>query len=285
MTGDVQVGVCVLPEHPLRETARAFAHVEELGFDHGWTYDHLVWRGLPDAPWHSTTVTLAGAALATSTLPLGTWVSSPNFRHPVTWARDLVSLQELSGGRLLCGVGSGGSPDAELLGDDLDVRGRTRRFHEFVRVLRRALDEPTLDHEGDHYTVRGYRNVAAAGVARVPLLVAASGPRGVRLAAEVGDGWITQGAGGHDLDAWWRHNRDLAEQYADAGGTGRRLLSLDTAPTFSLASAEFFRDQVGRAGEAGFTDVVTHWPRPSDPYAGALATLEAVAPGGQPTPR
>jgi hypothetical protein len=55
------------------------------------------------------------------------------------------------------------------------------------------------------------------------------------------------------------------------------VLSLDAAPVFSLSSAGFFADAVGRAGELGFTDVVTHWPRESSWYAGSEAVVEQVA--------
>jgi alkanesulfonate monooxygenase SsuD/methylene tetrahydromethanopterin reductase-like flavin-dependent oxidoreductase (luciferase family) len=60
---------------------------EELGFDHAWTYDHLVWAGLPDSPWYGTTPTLAAAAMVTVDDPVGTLVTSPNYRHPVTFMR------------------------------------------------------------------------------------------------------------------------------------------------------------------------------------------------------
>lgn len=274
----MRIGVVVLPDESLAEQARRYARIEELGFAYAWTYDHLVWGGLPDAPWHSTTVALAVAAQATHRVEVGTWMSSPNFRHPAPWARDLVSLQELSGGRLVCGVGSGGVPDAGLLReDDPAMAERTADFHEFTRVLRRARDEPTLDHAGDAYRIRGLRNELVRTTPRVPLVVAANGPRGVRLAADVGDGWATAGRPGAPLEQWWGVVADLARQYADAGGRGRRMLSLDSAPRFSLETAAFFADQVGRAEALGFTDVVVHWPRGSDPYRESVAALEEVA--------
>ena len=64
----------------------------------------------------------------------------------------------------------------------------------------------------------------------------------------------------------------------DAGrGPVDRYLSLDSSPHFSLESAELYAEMAGRAAELGFTDVVTHWPRPDGPYAGDVAVLEAVA--------
>jgi hypothetical protein len=53
---------------------------------------------------------------------------------------------------------------------------------------------------------------------------------------------------------------------------------LDSAPVFSLSSASFFEDQLGRARELGFTDAITHWPRPGSWYAGDESVLDEVAP-------
>ncbi|OYO16371.1 LLM class flavin-dependent oxidoreductase [Enemella evansiae] len=275
----MRVGVCILPEYAWVEAAPRWRAVEELGFDHGWTYDHLVWSGLPDAPWHSTVVTLTAAATVTDRIPLGTWVASPNFRHPVPFARDLVSLTDVAGpGRVICAIGSGGDTDAELLGEQLSRGERTRRFGEFVGLLRRALVEDPLNYSGPRYTVHGYRNLAGAAAEPPRVVVAATGPRGMRLAIEQGDGWATTGIGGDDNEAWWQGVRQLTEALAEAGGRSLdRYLSIDAGPEFSLQSKEFCLDQLGRAAELGFTDVVLHWPRPTDPYRGSEQVLEAVA--------
>ena len=117
---------------------------------------------------------------------------------------------------------------------------------------------------------------------RVPLLIAANGPRSIRLAATLGDGWITYGGRGETLDEWFAHVAELVGRFDDAvDAVGRgpldRVLSLDSSPRFSLESVELYAEMAGRARELGFTDVVTHWPRPDGPYAGDLAVLEAVA--------
>ncbi|MDQ5839764.1 MAG: LLM class flavin-dependent oxidoreductase, partial [Chloroflexota bacterium] len=56
-----------------------------------------------------------------------------------------------------------------------------------------------------------------------------------------------------------------------------RHLNLDSSPQFALSSVGAFEEMVGRAGELGFTDVITHWPRPDGPYAGDVSVLETVA--------
>lgn len=275
-------GITILPEGPWRELAPRWVAAEEMGFDHAWTYDHLVWGGLPDHEWHAAVPTLAAAAGVTSTIGLGTFVASPNYRHPYTFARDVLTLDDLSGGRFLCGLGTGGDLDSGLLGEHLPLRERVDRFHEFVPLLDRLLREDHVEHEGTWYTTRDARTLPGPVRHRVPLLVAANGPRSVRLAATLADGWITYGGKGETLDAWFDHVAGLVDRFetaaAETGRTGlRRLLSLDSSPRFSLGSAELYAEMAGRAAALGFTDVVTHWPRADGPYAGDVRVLEEVA--------
>ena len=275
-------GVVLLTDEPWRQTAPRWRAVEEMGFDHAWTYDHLVWGGLPDSPWRSAMPTLAAAAGVTGRIGLGTFVSSPNQNHPYTYARDVITLDDLTDGRFLCGVGTGGDLDARLLGSDLALRQRVDRFHEFVPLLDRLLREDHVDHDGDWFTTRDARTLPGPVRHRVPLLVAANGPRGLRLAAGHGDGWVTYGGKGDTLDAWFAHVAGLVERFDEAldeAGRGpiARYLSLDSSPRFSLGSAGLYAEMTGRAAALGFTDVVSHWPRVEGLYAGDPAVLEEVA--------
>ena len=117
---------------------------------------------------------------------------------------------------------------------------------------------------------------------RPPFVIAANGPRALRLAAARGQGWVTYGKGGDTLEAWWTGVRELGERLdAAEAAAGRavpldRYLSLDGSPQFSLESVGVFEDMVGRAAELGFSDVVTHWPRESEPYAGTEEVLFEV---------
>jgi alkanesulfonate monooxygenase SsuD/methylene tetrahydromethanopterin reductase-like flavin-dependent oxidoreductase (luciferase family) len=120
---------------------------------------------------------------------------------------------------------------------------------------------------------------------RPPLVVAANGPRTMRLAARHGDGWVTTGAQAVDsAEQWWRSVAAASTAFdaalADAGRGADdvdRYLDLDSSPTYSMSSADAFADAVGRARELGFTDVVAHWPRASSWYAGDEKVLETVA--------
>ena len=280
----MRFGITILPEHRWSVAEPLWQRAEEYGFDHAWTYDHLVWAGLQDSPWFGALPTLTAAAMATSTIRLGTFVSSPNYRHPYVFLRDLLALEDISGGRLICGLGTGGDLDAGILGEERPLKERVDRFHEFVEVLDRLFREDHVSHEGSHYQALDARTLPGPlQEPRVPFVIAANGPRSLRLAAAQGQGWVTFGKGGETLEDWWTGIAELSAKLDEAEAAAARAtpldryLSLDGAPRFSLESADLFTEMVGRADELGFTDAVTHWPRAEGVYGGSEAVLEDVA--------
>ncbi|MGV9712821.1 LLM class flavin-dependent oxidoreductase [Gordonia sp. NPDC003424] len=278
----MRYGICILPDQSWRRSRPLWQRAEEMGFQHAWTFDHLVWGGLPDSQWFSCIPTLTAAAGVTTTIQLGAFVISPNFRHPASLAREIQTLVDISGDRLLVGLGVGGSPDDGILGQPvLTVRERVDRFQEFTRLLDRTLSDDHVDFDGDYYRTRNMRLVGGSVRSRVPLLVAGNGPRSVRFAARTGDGWVTTGVpSSPTVDEWFggiaRNVAIVDDVCAAEGRRVDRYLNIDAGPRNSLESVELFDDLVGRAEELGFTDVITHWPRDSEPYRASLNVLEAV---------
>ncbi|MGO1316462.1 MAG: LLM class flavin-dependent oxidoreductase [Cellulomonadaceae bacterium] len=287
----MRIGICILPQLRWTEAEGVWRRAEAYGFDHAWTYDHLSWRTLVDEPWFGTVPTLTAAALVTERIQLGTLVASPNFRHPVPFAKDVMTLDDMSAGRLLLGVGAGGLGfDAGVLGQpELTPRERVARLDEFLELLDRLLTSPVTDHDGAFYRAVGARMLPGPRGARPPLLVAANGPRALDVAVTRGEGWVTTGMeDATSEDDWWRGlgvlSRRLDAALERAGRTAAiidhelfpRYLSLD-AEVFSLESATRFSAMVHRAREAGFTDVIAHWPRRDGIYAGDEAVLDEVA--------
>lgn len=292
----MRFGLVILPQFDWPDASRRWRAAEEYGFDHAWTYDHLSWRSLAGEPWQATVPTLTAAAMVTSTIRLGTFVASPNFRHPVPFAKEVATVDQISGGRLVLGVGSGGTGfDAFVLGQqELTPLARFERFAEFTRALDRLLrfEEQAgdgaaagIDFEGEWYRAVGARMVGApAQSPRTPLWLAANGRRGLALTAGLAEGWITTGTEGLEPEAWWRRVGELARGLdaacEDAGRdpqTLARALSIDSSGRDALASVGAFEDAVGRAAELGFTDVIAHWPRESGVHAGDEAVLDEVA--------
>jgi alkanesulfonate monooxygenase SsuD/methylene tetrahydromethanopterin reductase-like flavin-dependent oxidoreductase (luciferase family) len=287
--GTMRVGIVILPDQRWSVASSRWSRAEAYGFAHAWTYDHIGWRDLVNGPWFDAVPTLTAASLVTSRIRLGTMVASPNFRHPAHFAREVTALDDISGGRLLLGVGAGGIAgyDTIVLGrGPLAPRVQVDRFAEFLDVLDAILRGDPVTRHGAHYTVTDARGTpGCVQVPRVPFVVAASGPRSMRLAARHGAGWVTTGAAADGVDGWWRAVAEASRRFDDAlDATGRdrstidRYLMLDpVCPVFSLSSADYFAEAVGRAAELGFTDVVTHWPRTSSWFAGDEVVLETVA--------
>lgn len=284
----IRVGVAILPEvDPARDDR--WARAEAYGFAHAWSFDHLAWRSMADDPWHATVPVLAAAALQTSRIQLGTFVASPNFRHPVLFSKELMTLDVMSGGRLLVGIGAGGPGfDAAVLGHpELSPKGRADRFAEFVTVLDLLLRQPVTTWSGEHYSAVEARTIPGpAQRPRPPFIVAANGPRAIRLAVSQGDGWSTHGLApvGATGAEWWTGIAGAAERFdqiaAEHGPLPdgfRRVLDADGGPG-PLSSVEQVRDDLGRAAALGFTDVVIPWPRAGEPFQGAESVLDELAP-------
>jgi alkanesulfonate monooxygenase SsuD/methylene tetrahydromethanopterin reductase-like flavin-dependent oxidoreductase (luciferase family) len=285
----MRIGVVVLPERPWSTQVRQWQRLDEWGFHAAYTYDHLAWDSLADSPWYATVPVLAAAATATRRIRLGTWVASPNFRHPVPFGKELMTLDELSQGRFVLGVGAGGTGfDAPVLGDaELTAGRRVARFAEFVELLDLLLTQPKTTYDGQWFRAVEARMVPG-GVQqpRLPFVVAANGPRAMRVVARHGQGWATTGVAAFegDEDRWWAALPDVVSRLDDtlvaAGrepGDVERYLNVDISGSFALESVEQLRDVIGRAERLGFAEIVVHWPRPDGVYAGDERVLEQVA--------
>jgi alkanesulfonate monooxygenase SsuD/methylene tetrahydromethanopterin reductase-like flavin-dependent oxidoreductase (luciferase family) len=285
-------GVVILPDQPWSSAARRWRRAEELGFDHAWTFDHLMWRTLRDRPWYAAMPTLTAAATATSRLRLGTLVANPNIRHPLSFAKEVMTLDDISGGRLICGLGAGvaSGDDTEVFGAaPLSAGQRAQRFEEFVELTDLLLRERQTSFDGRYYTARdAAMHPGCLQRPTVPLAIAAAGRRAMRLVARFAQSWITVGIPGRfeatrfDLavpmlreqcarldEACLAQGRDPAdlERIVVAGAQVGGVL--DSADAFATASGLF--------GELGFTDLLVFWPRPEPPFQGSEAQLEAVA--------
>lgn len=258
-----------------------------MGFDHGWFFDHLVWGGLPDSQWFSCIPTMTAAAAVTP-IKLGTFVATPNFRHPVSFSREIETLLDIAGDRILLGLGAGGTPDDGLEGEaPLTAKQKVDRFQEFTLLLERLFSEDHVTADGEYYQARNMRLVGGSVRDEIPLILAGNGPRSIRFAAQHGDAWMTTGAKVETLDEWFTGiaascgllEETLIESDRDPGSFDR-YLNLDASPQFSLESVGVFDDMVGQAAELGFTDVITHWPRETDPFRGSVSVLESLTERG-----
>ncbi|MHB1445447.1 MAG: LLM class flavin-dependent oxidoreductase [Acidimicrobiales bacterium] len=286
----MRLGVVILPEYRWEEAAGLWRDAEALGFHHAWTYDHLAWRNLRDSPWFGAVPVLAAAATVTSRIRLGPLVSSPNFRHPVAFAREVLALDDVASGRLNLGIGAGGRGwDSTILGQEPWTGSeRTERFSEFVHLLDKLLTSRETTYSGRYYSATEARSHPGCRQSpRVPFVLAGSGPRAMDVVAQWGQTWVTTGpldAGGSvaTADGVSAVRAQVAMLEAaceklsrDPHGLDRMVLAgpvLDQA----LTSVQEFVDTLGAYGDVGITDFVVHWPRDDEPYSGDRTRFESV---------
>ncbi|MFD6423867.1 LLM class flavin-dependent oxidoreductase [Streptomyces sp. NPDC060198] len=289
----MRLSTVILPVHRWGEGQKIWRRAEELGFHAAYTYDHLSWRSFREKTWFGAIPTLTAAAVATETMRLGTLVTSPNFRHPVTLAKELISLDDISGGRVTLGIGAGGNGfDATALGQDpWTPRERADRFGEFVPLLDRLLTEGAVSQQGAFYTAQEARNIPGCVQSpRLPFAVAATGPRGLRLAARYGQAWVTTGdpklfEEGTPEQSVEALRGQIGRLGTACEETGRDVAELDkillTAFTPDrnrpLESVDAFVDFAGRHRDLGFTELVVHWPIPDSDFDTDPVVFERIA--------
>jgi 5,10-methylenetetrahydromethanopterin reductase len=168
----------ILNNQPVADVVRQAQLAESLGYDTVWITDsHLVCREL----W----VTLAACALATSRIRLGPGVTVPHTRHWSVTASAIATLEEMAPGRIVLGIGTGGS-SAETMGMSVQRAARIATLETVTASIRRLLAGGTARLESGVES----RLAWLGSPPRVPLYVAASGPRMLEAAGRLGDGAI-----------------------------------------------------------------------------------------------
>ena len=287
----MRVGLVILPTDRWAVARRQWEWADDVGFSTAWTYDHIRWGGMPDGPWHAAVPVLAAAAVVTERVRLGTLVASPNFRHPVTLARDASALDDVSIGRLDLGLGPGSQGyDATALGQEEWAPGeRLARFEAFLAVLAPIVqgDDGTRTTLRTVYYAADEAPSTPGGIQRpLPLTIAAGGARGLRLAARYGQQWVTVGPTGgepHTPETVLEAVRCQVRLFdAACRGEGRDpatlrkvLLYMPSAPT--ITSADQFDELVAPYVDFGFDQVVLHHPAQTGPFEGDVAAFEEIA--------
>ncbi|WP_308310708.1 LLM class F420-dependent oxidoreductase [Streptomyces sp. GbtcB6] len=190
--------------------------VENAGFAYLAVCDHVaIPRRLAPAMstvWYDPVATLAHLAAVTERIRLLSHVAVVGLRHPLLSAKQYATLDHLSGGRLILGVGAGHvREEFEVLGVDFGQRGAV--LDEAVDALRAALGPDEFpSHHGKFYDFEGLGQRPRPAQERVPVWVGGSSPAAVRRAALKGDGWLPQGDPRDRLPAQIARLRRLREE-------------------------------------------------------------------------
>jgi probable F420-dependent oxidoreductase len=165
--------------------------IEDLGFDSVWVGEHLLyrWDDRPArGPWEAWTM-LAAIAASTSRIELGPLVACTNFHNPALLAKQAATIDELSGGRFVLGLGAGWN-EAEFRAYGYPFDHRIDRFEEAFTIIRTLLREGAIDFDGRWYQARDCellpRGPRPGGP---PLMIGSSGPRMLRMTMPYADSW------------------------------------------------------------------------------------------------
>lgn len=288
----MHTSTCILPVWRWNEASAVWRTADDLGFHAAYTYDHLSWRSFRDLPWFGAVPTLTAAAAVTSRVRLGTLITSPNYREPVLFAKDMMTLDDISGGRITIGLGAGTTGfDATVLGqeDAWTARERADRLRDFTALLDRLLTEPVVTQEDGAYRAHEARNIPGpVQRPRVPFAIAATGPRGYRLTAQYGQAWVTTGDGetAAESRAAVREQISRLEQACEEAGRDPasvdRILLTGFTGDRPLDGLEQFLETAGAYRDAGITEIVLHWPIPDTQFAADLDVLERIVTEGAP---
>lgn len=172
-----------------------FQMADDLGYDHAWLVDHLVdTDGPPENPCLEAWTLLAAIAVQTHRIRLGVLVTSNTFRHPSILMKQAVTVDHISGGRLILGLGSGWHADEHRrYGLAFPSPGeRVDRLEEAVQIAHLLMSEERAEFKGRYYELdEAAFQPASVQRPRIPILIAAHRPRMIRLAARYADQWDT----------------------------------------------------------------------------------------------
>ena len=266
----------VLPDLAWKEFLRRFRHAEELGFDVATTADQFVdWKN-PSVPWFDVWTALAAVAQATDHIRLAPCVAQIPMRDPATFARQVVTVDHVSGGRVEAGLGLGLTvdPGYGMIGvPNWDNPERARRFKEYVEIVHSMLSGSPTEYAGTYYTVQSATVHQSVQSPRPPITIAAMGPKMMRYAATYGDTWNTMSFGSGlealtaDAAALKRKMDQACDEVSRDPSTLRHSFLMFDANgresgghLFYWESVERFADVAGQILALGFDEIGVYYP-------------------------
>ncbi len=280
---DLRFSVLVLPNVPWPEFLRRCRHVEALGFDVLAFADHLVdWAGgqgprSDQGPWFDLWTQVAAVAMATRRIRLATLVAQIPLRNPVQCALQALTVDQVSGGRLELGLGTGLAidPSYRMMGiENWTPRERVARFGEYLDLMARLLEGGPVSYEGQYYRAEAAalapRSVQSP---RIPLMVAAMGPRMLAHAARHADIWNSLSFA-KTFEAQIAETRErvgtieaaCARIGRDPATLRRSFLMFDPASRESGGALAYYESEAGFAAMAtrliglGMSEIVLYYP-------------------------
>lgn len=276
----VGFGATIVQVVAFSELLDDFEFAESIGLDNGWVIDQFGIDEAPEVTLLEAWTTLAAVAARTERIGIGTMVTNAAMRHPAVLAKSILTVDQISGGRVVTAIGGGFYPaeHATLGIDFLDGIGRTERLRETVELLDRALRGDTVSYAGDHVEIdHATFRPEPTQLPRPPIWVAAQGPRSLRTGARLADGIVTLGAEDQGIETslpLFRARMERADEICAEEGrdptTLRRCYFSGWADEPIFASVDAATEIIGSYIEAGATDFTFYLHNPAEPVLDAF---------------
>jgi probable F420-dependent oxidoreductase len=240
---------------------------ERAGFDSIWTSDHVVMPSVvtsrypfsddgtikwdPSEPWYDSVVWCAAIAAVTERVEIGTAVMLAALRHPLVLAKQLASIDAISGGRVVAGFGAGWMREEfDALGVPFESRGR--RLDEWMAICRQVWTGRVSRIEGDHFDLDVDVVTAPSPARRIPIVIGGMSDAALRRIAEHADGWVPLVRGSQDpVEVIGRGTTRLHELAERAGRRADEFRVVYNAAAPADAGA-----RLAALARAGVTDVM-----------------------------
>lgn len=262
-----EFGMQTIQHWTWEDTRERWVWFEDLGFESLWLTDHLVRSANPESPYFEAWTLLSALAMVTERARLGVLVSSNTFRHPSVLAKQAVTLDHISGGRLELGIGAGWFvTEHEMFGLEFPPTGElVDRYEEALDLLDRYLRNDVTSFEGAYYSLKDAPNrPQSVQLPRIPFVLGAHKPRMIRLAARYADTWNSRGTPQEIRERNDLLNEACAKEGRNPDEIKRSLLYVIAHMTDEnpWASVDAFEDFVGRFAEAGVQEFIFQPPEP-----------------------
>lgn len=267
--------VAAMQEVPWPEMIIRWQRLEAMGLDGAMLADHFVNFSQPKAPWFEAWTLLAALATQTRTIRIGLLSAIP-WRNPAFLARQAMTVDHISNGRLDLGLGTGASGAIDISyamtgTPDWPAKERVDRFWEVVEIVDQLLRNPESSYAGQYYQLKGtIMNPLPVQQPRPPLMIGANGPRMLKIVAKYADTWNTFGGvdikSPDEMFALTRaRNVQLNEYCAEIGRdstTLRRSILIYTEEEYMKMYSQpgVFEEIVKRYREIGITEFVFFYP-------------------------
>jgi alkanesulfonate monooxygenase SsuD/methylene tetrahydromethanopterin reductase-like flavin-dependent oxidoreductase (luciferase family) len=272
---DLQFGVITLQHLSYEEEVKRWQKIEELGFDSIWVADHFVNYANPTEPWLESWTLISALAAVTKRVSLGTLVSSFSFRNPAVLARQALTVDHISNGRLEIGLGAGPpgnmDPSFRMTGvPDWSSKERVGRFREYVQIIDQCLTNEVSSFDGKYYKLEGTTMVPQpVQKPRPPIVVAAMGKSMLNIAAAHADTWNSYGGEWEDSPEKMLENtkqrNELLDKYCDKidrdpATLKRSILFFGAVASKIFESEDSFRQTIDQYREVGISEFIVYYP-------------------------